>query len=100
MEHVLQGIAGFATDNDGNCLAKGDLPTVWQLELLGCKINRRGHADSRLIGMTSIAPVLPLMSAAVVVATASAALNSTASAECTYRDVIVRPLCPTSAPMV
>ena len=61
--------------------------------------NRRDHADSRN-GTTSIAPLFPFKNAAVLIATASAALNSTASAECTYRDVIVRPLCPTSAPMV
>ena len=100
IDHLLYHIVGLAKDKSGNRLAKRDLLTVWQLELLGGKIDRRIHADSRLNGMTSIAPVFPLMSAAALVATVSAALNSTASAECTYREVIVRPLCPTSAPMV
>src|ERR1700722_4658791 len=100
IEHLLHHIVGFAKDKSGIRLAKRDLLAVWQLEFPGCKIGRRFHADSRLNGMTSIAPVFPLMSAAVLIATASAALKSTASAECTYRDVIVLPLCPTSAPMV
>jgi hypothetical protein len=49
MEHILQAITGFAIDKGGNRLAKGDLLTVWQLDLLA--IGLLAHESQSLFAL-------------------------------------------------